>query len=192
MPIEALIEDVAMQHLAQLAAQVPADQAIVEVGTHHAANLCNMAHAAKQSNGAKAFGVDAYGTGDIYRGRPHMLQRYTSADHDTATANIKAQHLVRQAKIIVSTSTQAAQQWDGPAIGLLVIDGEHRHESVLADYRAWQPHLAAGATIAFDDYGGSVGKQVITAVEELVNGGEIDPVTVIGTRLATTRTTPAS
>ena len=82
MPIEALIEDVAMQHLAQLAAQVPADQAIVEVGTHHAANLCNMAHAAKQSNGAKAFGVDAYGTGDIRAPRDSILAagRYLAAN----------------------------------------------------------------------------------------------------------------
>ena len=180
------MEPEAMHHLARIASQVPLGQVIVEIGTHHAANLCNMAQAAKNGLGAKVYGIDAYGTGDIYRGRPHMLTRYTTADHATAIANIKAHHLARQAKIIVNTSTEAAQQWDGPKIGLLVIDGEHRYKSVLADYYAWQPHLADAATIAFDDYGGTVGKQVIAAVATLTAAGELEPVQVIGTRLAVT------
>lgn len=189
--VEALIEQAAMDTLAELAAQVPADQAIVEIGTHHAANLVNMARAAKTGNGATCYGIDPYGHGDIYRGRPHMLARYSSADHQIAQDNIRANHLVRQTQLILKTSTQAAQDWDGPPVALLVIDGEHRHNIVLADYHAWAPHLTPNATIAFDDYGGDYGAQVITAVNQLVTEGHITKPEVVGTRLAVTRLTKA-
>jgi hypothetical protein len=33
----------------------------------------------------------------------------------------------------------------------LFIDGDHRYEAVRADFAAWQPHLAPGAIVAFDD-----------------------------------------
>lgn len=186
---EALIEAAAMEHLADLAAKVHKAHAIVEVGVHHGANLVNMAAAAKAGAGATTYGIDAYGTGDVYRGRPHMLKRYTNADHKIALAAIKAERLTRAAKIIVSTSAQAAAQWDGPPIALLVIDAEHRYASVLADYHAWAPHLAPNAHVAFDDYGGHYGAEVKQAVDHLITTGELTPADHAGTRLIITRPT---
>lgn len=181
--VEALIEQVAMDHLAELAGKVPADQAVIEIGTHHAANLANMAHGAKAGNGARCYGVDPYGSGDIYRGRPHMLKRYTSADLDVAREHLRDAKVVKQTSIIVGTSTEAAVDWTGPKVGLLVIDAEHRKPNVLADFRAWQPHLADGAVVAFDDYEQRF-HGVIEAVTELVAEGAISEPEVIGTRLA--------
>lgn len=179
-----------MDYLAGLASHIPKDQAIIEIGTHQAANLCNMARAAKNGLGATCYGVDPYGQGDIYRGRPHMLHRYTNADHKIAVDNIRHQHLVRQAKLIASTSIQAATQWDGPKIGLLVIDGEHREHAVLQDFTSWQPHLAPGAIIAFDDYEpGRVGAGVIKAVDQLVENGQLHNGRIIGNRLYVTHAT---
>ena len=180
--VEALMEPEAMAHLAELAAQVPAEQAILEIGTYHAANLVNMAQAAKQGGGAHVYGVDAYGQGAIYPGRPHMLARYTTADEQIARDHIRANHLVRATTLIVNTSTQAAKTYNGPPIALLVIDGEHRYHAVINDYRAWQPHLTLNATIAFDDYGGKHGAEVITAVKDLGL-----TVNLIGTRMAITQ-----
>lgn len=176
-----------MDYLAGLASHVPADQAIVEIGTHHAANLCSMARAAKDGLGATCYGIDSYGSGDIYRGRPHMLHRYTSADHKIALDNIRAQHLVRRIKLIIATSTEAAATWDGPEIGLLVIDGEHREHAVLNDFHAWQPYLAPGAIVAFDDYEPRIGAGVIKAVDQLVEAGQLHAGEIIGTRLYVTR-----
>lgn len=181
------MEPEAMDALAALAADVPNDQAILEVGVYHAANLVNMAQAAKAGHGAKTYGVDSYGQGDIYRGRPHMLQRYTSTDHDIAIQHIKDNRLVRQCKIIVAPSPDAAADWTGPAIGLLVIDAEHRYDRVLSDLHAWTPHLAPDAIIAFDDYGGSVGADVKRAVDELVTARKLTTKQVAGTRLTITR-----
>lgn len=189
MTVEALMEPEAMDALAAIAAEVPADQAVLEVGVYHAANLVNMAQAAKAGRGAKTWGVDSYGQGDVYRGRPHMLQRYTSRDQQIATQHIKDNRLVRQCKIIVASSPDAAAHWTSPAIGLLVIDAEHRYGRVLSDLHAWTPHLAPDATIAFDDYGGSVGAEVKRAVDELAATGQLTIDHIAGTRLAITRLT---
>ncbi|MCG7607109.1 class I SAM-dependent methyltransferase [Mycobacterium sp. CnD-18-1] len=188
--VEALMESAAMERLAQLAAEVPADQVVVEVGTYQAANLVNMALAAKRGHGAMVHGVDPYGSGDIYRNRPHMLERYTDRDFEIARDHIKANHVVRQTKIHIGTSVSVAETWDGPKVGLLVIDGEHRYQPVLDDFYAWAPHLAENAVVVFDDYGGKVGKEVVTAVAELVKAGRISEPELVGTRMAITGNTP--
>lgn len=182
------MEQSAMDYLAGLASHVPADQAVVEIGTFQAGNLCSMAQAAKNGLGATCYGIDPYGSGDIYRGRPHMLKRYTNADHKTAVNNIHHQHLTHHAKLIVDTSIHAATTWTGPKIGLLVIDGEHTEPSVLQDFHSWQPHLAPGAIIAFDDYEPSrIGAGVIKAVDKLVTDGQLHEGQIIGSRLYITR-----
>lgn len=184
MTADALMEQAGMDALAELAAQVPAHQAIVEVGTYQAANLVNMALAAKAGHGAVCHGVDPYGTGDIYHGRPHMLDRYTHADHDAAIAHIRANNVVRRCRIHIGTSIDVAATWDGPDIGLLVIDGEHREHAVRSDLDAWIPHLAPDHTIAFDDYGGSVGAEVKAYVDQLANDGVLTILGGAGTRMA--------
>lgn len=188
--VESLMEQSAMDYLAGLASHIPADHCIVEIGTYQAANLCSMAHGAKNGLGAICYGIDPYGTRglDIYRGRPHMLKRYTSADHTLAKRNIRTQQLTHHAKILVSTSVTTASSWTGPPIGLLVIDGEHREHAVLQDFHSWRPHLAPGAIIAFDDYEPSrVGAGVIKAVDQLVESSQLHNGRLIGTRLYVTR-----
>lgn len=184
---DALIETEAMTALAELAAQVPVDHAVVEIGTYQGANLASMARAARDGHGANCYGIDPYGTGNIYRGRPHMRERYTTADYRTALRHLHATGVSHKTTILITTSTKAALQWSGPPIGLLVIDGEHRYGPVLADYRAWTPHLTPGATIAFDDYGGSVGTQVKQAVDHLIDTGELTLDRIVGSRLALCR-----
>lgn len=185
--VESLMEPEGLAKLAELAAAIPADQTIVEIGTHQAANLVNMARAAKQGSGAHVYGVDPYGAGDIYRDRPHMLERYTPADHQIAQDHIRANHVVRQTTILVGTSVAVADVYAGPQVGLLVIDGEHRYRSVLADFHAWWPHLAPNAVVAFDDYGGRVGAEVANVVDQLWGDLAIDWIEMVGSRMAITR-----
>lgn len=184
MTVEALTEPQAMDALADLAAQVPADQVILEVGVYHAVNLVNMALGARKGNRAKVFGCDPYGSGDIYRGRPHMLQRYTDADLTVARQYIKTNRCSRAAKILVGTSTDTATTWDRGPIGLLVIDAEHTYRSVKADLAAWAPHLAPDALIAFDDYGGRVGADIKRFVDEQLADGTLTLHSLAGSRMA--------
>lgn len=127
---DALIEQTAMDTLAGIAAQVPADQTVVEVGTYQGANLGNMAQATMRGHGAHCFGIDPYGNGDIYRGRPHMRQRYTTRDYRIALDHLHTLGVSHRTTILIGTSTSVANDWTKP-IGLLVIDGEHRYGPVL-------------------------------------------------------------
>lgn len=49
-------------------------------------------------------------------------------------------------------SVDAAAIYDGPAIGLLFIDGWHSTEAVEEDVHSWLPYLAPQRTIVFDDW----------------------------------------
>lgn len=64
------------------------------------------------------------------------------------------------------TSASAAGAWDGTPVRLLFIDGLHTYEAVMADYRAWAPHLAAHHVVVFDDF---LWPAVERAVRELRN-----------------------
>jgi predicted O-methyltransferase YrrM len=52
--------------------------------------------------------------------------------------------------LVSLSSEQAAQGWRLP-VKLLWIDGDHSYEGVRRDFKSWQPYLAQGATIVFDD-----------------------------------------
>jgi len=51
---------------------------------------------------------------------------------------------------VVGDSTTVARHWTTP-LAFLFIDGGHGSEVAWADYRAWTPKLAAGATLAIHD-----------------------------------------
>jgi len=53
----------------------------------------------------------------------------------------------------IGFSVDLAGRWDrGPVVGLLFVDGSHFADAVEADVRAWRPHMAPGAFMAFHDY----------------------------------------
>ena len=57
-------------------------------------------------------------------------------------------------------------------VDLLFIDSSHEREPTLAEVAAWRPALAAGALIAFDDYGHPDYPGVAEAVADLGADGE--------------------
>ena len=61
---------------------------------------------------------------------------------------------------------------DGPdrvadPVDLLFIDSTHERDDTLAEWEAWRPRLAAGATVVFHDYGNPAFPGVEEAVREL-------------------------
>jgi len=78
---------------------------------------------------------------------------------------------------LVSTSHEAAAQFDGGPIRLLFVDGLHAYEAVKTDIEDWVPRVILGGIIVFDDYyplGEHPGVQ--EAVDEIVASGTVDPV----------------
>jgi predicted O-methyltransferase YrrM len=172
-----------MAVLVDLAERVPADQAIVELGVFHGKTALVMAMAARTGGGAHVWGIDAWDLpGNTYG--PPFTDAVTRV---RAYAHVKTQGLVDQVTLVQGFSIGEAARWSGPRIGLLFLDDDHSHGAVRANVRAWSPHLAAGAVLAFDDYGHPDWPGVAKAVDEMVVEGLLAPPEVHRSRLAVTR-----
>lgn len=172
--------------LADLASQVPADQAIVELGVYHGGTTLRLAWGATQGHGAHVWGIDPWDSADnVYGETLGNLQ----------SARRWARHWVTslgyggRITLLQSTSQQVAADWgpDQPKVGLLFVDGDHTAEGVRRDIESWAPHLAEGAVIALDDYVTNDYYGVRETVDELVNSGVLEPIELHHNRMAITR-----
>lgn len=59
-----------------------------------------------------------------------------------------------------------------PVVDVLFLDGDHGRAGAIASFEAWRPALAAGAVVAFHDYGDPAWPGVTEAVAELGLRGE--------------------
>lgn len=75
----------------------------------------------------------------------------------------------------VTFITAAGDAPQGPTeVDFLFIDGDHSEAGTVAAYEAWREHLAAGAVVAFHDYGDPAYPGVAAAVERLgLTGGRV-------------------
>lgn len=58
-------------------------------------------------------------------------------------------------------------------VELLFLDSTHQRAETIAEFGAWEPHLAAGAVVAFDDYNHPDYPGVAEAVSDLGLDGEV-------------------
>lgn len=152
------------------AADVPADLAIVEVGSFKGKSTCYLAAGAKAGNGARVYAVDAWDTPGNATGRFGFASPSTREAFD---AQIRSARLASRITPLQGFSTDIASRWTGPKVGLLFVDGDHAESSVVADFHAWQPHLADGATVVFDDYLSPKNPGVAAAIRHL--GLDVEP-----------------
>jgi hypothetical protein len=182
--------------LADLAAQVPADRAIVELGVYQGRTLLYIAWGARQGRGARIWGIDPWdlpGERGPYTQNPAgALGKHRKAFTDPGTRawaryNVKAQGFSNSVRLVQGFSAEQGRAWSGPPVGMLFVDGDHRYDAVREDLAAWAPHLARDAEIAFDDYVESTHPEVVRAVDDMVTEGLLEPVLVFHDRLAVTR-----
>lgn len=180
-------EEVALT-LADLAAQVPPERAIVELGVYQGRTLLYLAWGARQGQGAHVWGIDPWdlpGKRVPYAGK--VRKAYTDPGvRAWARYNVKALGYSNQITLKRAFSTEVGARWNGPPVGLLYVDGDHRYDAVCADVRAWTPHLADDAMIAFDDHDDGH-PEVVQAVADMVAEGILHPVQMFHDRLAVTR-----
>lgn len=181
--------------LADMAAQVPPDRAIVELGTYQGRTALFMAWGARQGLGAHVYAIDPWdlpGEREPYnQNRGGALGKHRKAFTDPGTRNwarynVRANGYANRVTLIRDFSVKAAEKWTGGPVGLLFVDGDHRYDAVRADVSAWAAHLAPDAVIAFDDYA-ATHPEVIRAVDDMVAEGILEPVEVYHDRLAVTR-----
>lgn len=196
-PLKGLTPDNVMIALASFAVSVPRHQAIVELGVYKGKTTLMLAWGARQGKRAHVWGFDPW---DLPGERfpwselqnPTQQHRVEFTDPRTRHAaeyNVKSLGFTRDVTLARKFSVDAGQQWTGPKVGLLFIDGDHSYDAVRADLTAWAPHLAPGARIAFDDHA-PTHPDVPRAVTDMVNAGILMPVTMYHDRLAVTRLEP--
>jgi MMP 1-O-methyltransferase len=133
--------------LFHLASLVPRDQSIVEIGSY-----CG------RSTTALALGADRRG-GSIYAVDPHTGDRseieagMTVDTFDNFCSNMRRLDLEEVVITIRDVSHRAAQNYSGPPIALLFVDGWHSAEAVIDDVTSWMPHVSNNVLVVFDDFG---------------------------------------
>ncbi len=172
-----------MMALADMAAQVPADQEIVELGVFQGRSTLMMAWGARQGHGAHVTGIDPWSLeGNVYD--PPFTD---DGSRRWAMHWVQSLGYSRDINLIQDFSHRVAEVWNGKPVGLLYVDGDHTKEGAKRDVLSWARHLAPGATIAVDDYGHPDWPGVGEAVDELVAEGVLEPFDLFHDRLAVTR-----
>lgn len=160
--LEGLISEQTGVELAKLAATVPGDHAIVEVGSFKGKSTAYLAEGARLGHGARVFAVDPWDSqpepGKHGYNSPNVRKAF-----DAQLRSLDLRSGVTARKLY---SKEAADKWKDIPVGLLYIDGDHEYDSVLDDFANWLPHMAVPALVAFDDYG-TRNKGVTRFVNEL-------------------------
>lgn len=154
--------------LRALAAAVPADQAIVELGSFKGMSTAYLATGARDGNGAPVFAIDPW---DL-PGNPYGKHGYSApVVRAEFERQLRGLRLWSRVTPLRAFSTDAAAAWDGPKVGLLFVDADHAEAAVRADINAWRPHLADVHVIACDDLDTPRNPGVRVVVDELVAAG---------------------
>ena len=191
--LEGMAPDETCELLRILAGDVPAEHAIVELGTFKGRTACYLAAGARDGLGAHVWTIDPH---DLPGHRTTTGRRKGTLDFTQTSIREAAERQIRETvgddavTMIRGFSTDVAKAWDGPKVGLLFIDGDHRQHAARLDFRTWQPHLSQEAIIAWDDYAPSH-PGVPAAARGLVDKGVITEPVVYG-RLALTQLVPSA
>lgn len=137
------LDEAALLH--ELAAQVPAGQCIVEIGSYHGRSTIALAMGAP--DGVLVYAVDPHDT--------HMAGGFPfgMVDNQRFMENISGAGLGHKVRVLNLPSGIAITAWRQAQypIGLLFIDGGHEFEDVDSDVHFWQKHLVVGGFLAIHD-----------------------------------------
>ena len=178
--------------LQRLAAKVVPPLAIVEIGVFKGRSAAYLGTGARAGAGAHVYAVDPWdlpGERYPYNWMEERPSRHAFTKPETREAAAQAiadLGLADTVTLIQGFSDVVGRTWEGPAIGLLHVDGDHRLHAVRADWHAWRPHLRRGSIVAFDDHVPTC-RDVMTAVAELVAARQLAPPRMATRRLAVTR-----
>jgi len=148
--VEGLVEPVEGEKLAELAAQVPRDRTIVEIGSHTGLSTLYLAEGSRSGEGAHVVAVDPF---------PEPRPKTPGIDDDPFGLGADGvlgrflENLEGYRDIVTplrSTSLEVARTWLAP-IGLVFVDALHEYEDVRADVEAWGPYVSPGGWLALHD-----------------------------------------
>lgn len=145
--------DAQYEGLARLASLVTEPHCIVEIGTFRGKSAAYMASAA--SEGVVVYTIDPH---DLPGYRAGTGIKHSRRNYSDPKIRLEAQTVINdlglhdRCVMIRDFGEEVGRRWDGPQVGLLYIDGDHREGAVRRDFSAWEKHLAPNATVVFDDH----------------------------------------
>jgi predicted O-methyltransferase YrrM len=145
------LSEAAGEELRALAAKVPADQLIVEIGAYLGRSTCFLAEGSRAGQRAQVASVDAWDLDGNTTGPDANPGMYVEPDNYSRYLTHVEACGVRGLVTPVQAFSSEAEIPDTP-IGLLFIDAAHDYEGVKADIRRYVPRVARGGVVVFDDY----------------------------------------
>lgn len=165
-------------------------QPIVELGSYRGASTCWLAAGRRDATAtgrpcASVYAVDAWSI-EVNTWSRYIASAEIYEFHRQVLSRGLGSNVIAMQGLTVEMATQYADE----PIGLLYIDADHSEEAALADFYAWQPHLARDATVIFDDYLTPQNPGVEAAVSRLEREGHLTRVELQAGRLAVTTARP--
>ena len=143
---------------------------IVEVGSYRGRSTVALAQGA--------------GSSPVFAIEPHEPFKgvfggvFGPADRAAFFRTMLSSRAYERVRLVNLSSEVITPGWQMP-VRLLWIDGDHSYEGVRRDWDAWNPHLVAGAAVAFDDSTDkSAGPHRL--IGELIDAGELAVVERVG------------
>lgn len=136
------------QKLAEIAASVPKNQIIVEIGAFRGLSSCWLAAGAKYGLGAHVYSVDVWD--DDNPNYPDTWPRGIGA-YEGWQENVSNMGLTDQVTQIRSDALQAKKYIQGD-VGFFFHDADHSNQAVARDFLAWSSRLVDGGWYATHDF----------------------------------------
>lgn len=149
--IEGYIDREEGARLAEYASSVPADQAIIELGSASGSGALYLASGAKAGLGAHVYCFDPY-----QEANTESPEHYRdSLAFKLFEARMAYCRLEDQISVIISTARDGAGYWRETQVftpvGLLHMDALHDYENTRDDFNAWRDLLVPGGVVVFHD-----------------------------------------
>jgi predicted O-methyltransferase YrrM len=160
--------------LGLLAACVPAEGAIVEIGSYKGKSTVMLASVAAH-----------YGRGPVVAIDPHTgpsptdrVLKVTSTTFDEFQASLKSAGVEKQVEAHREFSGVVARDWKRP-IRLLWIDGDHTYRGAKEDFDLFTAHLVKGGVVAIHDTLNAFEGPIRVFVEEILRSDRYGPAGVV-------------
>lgn len=144
--IDGWMPEPALEALMELAATVPAESDIVEIGSYRGRSTVALALGARRGGGARVFTCDPHHPAQGVRGGS-----FGPADRACLYRNLLDAGVTESVCCVALESTRVATTWPTDSVGLLLVDGSHEEVDVEADLSAWFPALRPDAVVVMDD-----------------------------------------
>ena len=161
------------------ARETPSELAIVEIGSYKGKSACYLADGAGP-HGSHVYAIDPWNLPGNPPGRFRFDQARATFDEQVSFMGFED-----RITAIQGFGPAIALNWDR-GVGLLFVDGDHTFDGVMADVRAWLPHLPpTWSVLVLDDLDTPKNPGVRRAAEKLSE--DLGPYTVEAGRLAVFR-----